>query len=597
MEEFLNSQLFRTVEAQIGQTPDGLFWFVSHGERAGIYLSSCEALSSVDNERSSRYQRAFAFRSLTHAFHALIDNEDVPLGLIYDYDPNRNPVEARNIWGTVLHSGDSESRAPDPPQNTVPSSPPVLRSSIPSPTILSTPHREHRASTLEAMAGTPPHWLGSPGFIIYSPNASFNFSQDTNASPSVGRRHTEPEPGPEVKQETKEKGKGKWEESTTPVLPGVERGRQLLRVTRWTPVDIERVEELLMLADDQVQQLVRDKAVEIRERTGKYTAQYILDDIYQTPCLSAGRKKAGPFRAYVSLEMERINKDVPEGEPRKKIFECMGEIATRWASLSPSEKAEATAGRVEELEDRKKNRATGHHNVALAAFQDTRLTFENVAQELQRLNMRTSDECLLVVEQSGSKSYAAITAAEKRVEGFNQVKVGTDECAGKNKVNRMYYKNFEHHITEQHGIIVKNWPLMKFCNPSEIHTSTEIRILINSWTSGTTFFYKMSLLEWEEWSSTHAEAVQRMQEVRDQPRDESPPTAPQPPGDDEGNTPPTDSPLNPPIDRPPAHPLPSPARTPPLTASTEPSSSGGSFVNSFAVTGANGMAIQTAGRT
>lgn len=39
MDEFLNSQLFRTVEAQIGQTPDGLFWFVSHGERAGIYLS------------------------------------------------------------------------------------------------------------------------------------------------------------------------------------------------------------------------------------------------------------------------------------------------------------------------------------------------------------------------------------------------------------------------------------------------------------------------------------------------------------------------------------------------------------------------------
>lgn len=73
---------------------------------------------------------------------------------------------------------------------------------------------------------------------------------DLDASPSVGRRHTELEPGPEVKQETKEKGKGKREESTTPVLPGVERGRQLLRVTRWTPVDIERVEELLMLADD-----------------------------------------------------------------------------------------------------------------------------------------------------------------------------------------------------------------------------------------------------------------------------------------------------------------------------------------------------------
>ncbi|KAJ3804748.1 hypothetical protein F5876DRAFT_52955 [Lentinula aff. lateritia] len=360
---------------------------------------------------------------------------------------------------------------------------------------------------------------------------------------------------------------------------------------------------------EEVQQLVRDKAVEIRERTGKYTAQYILDDIYQTPRLSAGRKKAGPFRAYVSLEMERINKDVPEGEPRKKIFECMGEIAARWASLSPSEKAEATAGRVEELEDRKKNRATGHHNVALAAFQDTRLTFENVAQELQRLNMRTSDECLLVVVRADTTHFNVpfTYRSSERVDEFMNLamKVSPEDFAKRlegyvlsgNKVNRMYYKNFEHHITEQHGIIVKNWPLTKFCSPSEIHTSTEIRILINSWTSGTTFFYKMSLLEWEEWSSTHAGAVQRMQEVRDQPRDESPPTAPQPPGDDERNTPPTDSPLNPPIDRPPAHPLPSPARTPPLTASTEPSSSGGSFVNSFAVTGVNGMAIQTAGRT
>jgi hypothetical protein len=38
--ELTASESFHTAIEQVGETPDGLFWFVSHGSRAGIYLNT-----------------------------------------------------------------------------------------------------------------------------------------------------------------------------------------------------------------------------------------------------------------------------------------------------------------------------------------------------------------------------------------------------------------------------------------------------------------------------------------------------------------------------------------------------------------------------
>ena len=63
----------------------------------------------------------------------------------------------------------------------------------------------------------------------------------------------------------------------------------------------------------------------------------------------------------------------------------------------------------------------------------------------------------------------------------------------------MFYHNFDTKITLKHGIIIKNWPLDKFCCPSEISSRIELNTLYNTWHSGTTHYYRMSQQEWDDW--------------------------------------------------------------------------------------------------
>jgi hypothetical protein len=64
----------------------------------------------------------------------------------------------------------------------------------------------------------------------------------------------------------------------------------------------------------------------------------------------------------------------------------------------------------------------------------------------------------------------------------------------------MNYVNFEDAITANHGIILENWPLKEFCNPSAIKSRNEVTVLLRSWESGTTRFRLMDTREWKAWS-------------------------------------------------------------------------------------------------
>src|SRR5215471_8543480 len=63
----------------------------------------------------------------------------------------------------------------------------------------------------------------------------------------------------------------------------------------------------------------------------------------------------------------------------------------------------------------------------------------------------------------------------------------------------MFYANFDDHITDKLGVIVENWPLDKFCSPSDIGSQTEMTILIQALKSGTTRFRKLTTAELEDW--------------------------------------------------------------------------------------------------
>ncbi|KAG6823130.1 hypothetical protein H0H92_011292 [Tricholoma furcatifolium] len=76
--------------------------------------------------------------------------------------------------------------------------------------------------------------------------------------------------------------------------------------------------------------------------------------------------------------------------------------------------------------------------------------------------------------------------------------------ATKSPVARMYYSNFESHITAKHGVIIKNWPLTKFCSPSDVQSRIELNILLNAWKSDTCHFYRMTRDEFDAWEVSQA---------------------------------------------------------------------------------------------
>lgn len=145
----------------------------------------------------------------------------------------------------------------------------------------------------------------------------------------------------------------------------------------------------------------------------------------------------------------------------------------------------------------------------------------------------------------------------------------------------MYYNNFEKNITLKYRIVVQNWPLDKFVSPSDIGTSHELTTLLNAWNSNTACFQKLEGEEWKKWEDDYYKkesgTLARVEEVQDQ-RDPSPVPTPQ--------------------ENPQARESPASSSTPPLSssvpaaaASTQAQASNG-FVNTFAVLGANGQAVQ-----
>jgi hypothetical protein len=64
---------------------------------------------------------------------------------------------------------------------------------------------------------------------------------------------------------------------------------------------------------------------------------------------------------------------------------------------------------------------------------------------------------------------------------------------------KMYYQNFDGRITRAHRVVLEGWPLPKFSSPSDIGSLTEVRLLYESWKSGTTRFRRLTDAEWKVW--------------------------------------------------------------------------------------------------
>ncbi|KAJ3832268.1 hypothetical protein F5878DRAFT_666726 [Lentinula raphanica] len=389
----------------------------------------------------------------------------------------------------------------------------------------------------------------------------------------------------------------------------------------------------------EIQAMIVREAEELRATLGKYSVKQILDDIYQSHRLKRRVKNSGRFNAFASLSLAKINAEVPPGAPREKLTAHMGDIAKEWGAMSKDEQIEATRDHLETLHQNRMNREAGHHNAALAAYHDTRLTFDDCQDALTRLGMRTGDQSILITVRSDSGHFnqPRVFVSSDRVTEFFALafKLGPDElskrmegymlsgiegvvrthaqqlcleksklsnlileklqhCAGKAKVTRMAYTNFAEHITASHGVILKNWPPgIKFVSPSNLTTASDVRLLTTSFENNVTHFYKMTSAEFAEWKRNPNRLV-----------DVSQPATPSNAADDAASD--TDS-QNTTADGPSQHDssgseqvgvtesnvaspnVPSPTAAPSVVGSSAPAAS---FVNSFAVTTADGSGVQ-----
>lgn len=70
----------------------------------------------------------------------------------------------------------------------------------------------------------------------------------------------------------------------------------------------------------------------------------------------------------------------------------------------------------------------------------------------------------------------------------------------------MAYDRFDEQVTAKYHIVVKNWPLNTFCNPSAVATRIELELLHNAWQSGTAYFQKLTCDEMRAWEDARFSA-------------------------------------------------------------------------------------------
>ncbi|KAE9404796.1 hypothetical protein BT96DRAFT_935467 [Gymnopus androsaceus JB14] len=294
----------------------------------------------------------------------------------------------------------------------------------------------------------------------------------------------------------------------------------------------------------EVHQQIYAAAAEIHERFIHIPTELIATDIFQSERLQASTKNVGRYNAFVSLQSKLMNAEVPEGQPRQKVNELSKKIAKMWEVMSEEEKDAATREELAHLRDRRANKEVGEHRVSATAAQDSVLTLQRVQETLQRLTMRTGDEHLLITTRGSNKVYHKpfVFASSNRVveffsnaykeipadmgyrmdafmvsgvEGLARTHVQIlaqmkkdiaglifrklQESVSNVKVGRMTYLGFEEQITKRFGVIVKNWPLQEFKNPSCVSTKSELELLWHAWDSGAAHFYRMTTQEYSDW--------------------------------------------------------------------------------------------------
>ncbi|KAF9642255.1 hypothetical protein BDM02DRAFT_3074142, partial [Thelephora ganbajun] len=292
---------------------------------------------------------------------------------------------------------------------------------------------------------------------------------------------------------------------------------------------------------EDAQATIRELAEGLRNRFGKYSVDHYFNDLIHRAHKSRSTRKVNPWNAYQKLDFLGEAGDASN----INLTEINKQISDRWKTLSPTQREVITADSIQRIEDQRESKKLMTHSVPLNSFHDARSTIQSVETQLAQLHSRTGLEFLLVACRSAVEDFAKPFAyfSSDTIKGFfsSSLNRSIDDFAlqleayvmsgikgvvensktqtlelkkrtaalivGKLRAIagsthlRMQYDRFDDLITRKHGIVIKNWPLKEFCNPSAVPTRIGLEVLFNAWESGVTRFQKLSPDEMSAWEN------------------------------------------------------------------------------------------------
>ncbi|KAI0686977.1 hypothetical protein C8Q76DRAFT_635673, partial [Earliella scabrosa] len=284
----------------------------------------------------------------------------------------------------------------------------------------------------------------------------------------------------------------------------------------------------------------------MQQRFGGHKTGYYFRLILQNVLgIKKDPRKPSLWNAFVSLELKKLNADqasTPDGPQRVNSI-AIKDLSTRWKAMSPEEQKAVAGAELEKLIERQKNKVQGVQNVKQNACNDTRATLASVSRQLEELHGRTHNEFVLFAVRSDIEDYNppyVFYSGERMADAMKLLtKISVEDVAVKLEaycllgvdglthsareqtvklkhevkelilqrlqaactrysITKMFYVNFEEHITARFGIFVKNWPLRKFTAPGSL-SRVELEVLLKAWQNNVTQFQELSDDEWAKW--------------------------------------------------------------------------------------------------
>ncbi|KAG1897856.1 uncharacterized protein F5891DRAFT_956561 [Suillus fuscotomentosus] len=263
----------------------------------------------------------------------------------------------------------------------------------------------------------------------------------------------------------------------------------------------------------EAREVVQHQAEMLYEKFGKHSIEYYYQEVMQKSHLVTQKRSVNHWNAFLSGKLKEHNEErEKQGLSKEKVDVIVVEVSAQWKCMNKEERSDATDNLMQSLGDQREMKDLALYNVPLNAFQDGRKTLDSIDHELSALNARTGMEILLFAVRSDVEHFnqphifqTSCTSAffdaclgtsvgniALHLEGFSIAGV-QKETAVSVKISRMYYVNFNDNIISKHHIVLKNWPLSKFCCPGDISSLNELKVLFYAFDTGVGIHFRLGL--------------------------------------------------------------------------------------------------------